>query len=147
MVKMKIQKENARVNLLLAGVLAGFIPTALSLTFNLRLRYSVLGLVIGITITLVLIAFFWFLWESDKTIKKITHKARLVFFGISLISFALAIVELVTFLRTPSSFAFGEYDFIIEGISLRDFFMNFAIGGFFSVLERYFDLREKGEVY
>jgi hypothetical protein len=55
---MKILHETSHENLLFAGVSIGLIPTAISWTVNLNSRYSVLGLVLGMAITLVLLVVF-----------------------------------------------------------------------------------------
>jgi hypothetical protein len=143
---MKIPSNPSHINLLLAGIFAGLIPTALSFTIDNFLKPSLFGLLIGLASIICLIIFCGYLLKSVKTIKKTSHKARILFFGISIVSFILALIDFFIFVFTQSSVAFANHDFIVGGISLRNFLMNFAIGGLFSALERYLDLAEKGDL-
>jgi hypothetical protein len=142
---MKILSDINHLTLLAAGVAFGFIPTAIAGTISLYVRFSLLGLGLGFLLIAIIIVIALVLLSTSNPEEPNTRKARYVFFGISLISFVLAFFDLFVFLVTPVSFAFlnSTHDFLIGGVSIRDFFTDFAVGGLFSVLERYFELREK----
>ena len=79
-------KENHLI-LLLVGILIGFMPNSLSFCYRIYVSSHISVLVVGIVSEIVLISLSVYLWNTVKALRKTTHKARIVFFGISLVSF------------------------------------------------------------
>lgn len=144
------QKTITRLRLIVAGVFLGLITTILFQLSYLDLPQSFRiiissGSIFGLMITSSI------LWYTSK-IQKATHKARLLFFGISLTAFTTAFIDLGSYFiysRTNiggASIQISQTDLYFGGISFFSVLTNFVIGGLFTVLERFIDLEEKGDL-
>jgi hypothetical protein len=142
-------KKPKHLNLILAGVFAGLIPNLLVTIPELRLQ-PLIGIIVGTILIFTLLSLAFLLWNNEKIIRKNSHKWRWVFFGISLVSFIFAFIDLGTFFIARF---FGHIietvsrvDITLGGVSVFSMFTSFAVAGFFSLLERYFDLHEKKDI-
>ncbi len=142
---MKKLKLGSRARLILAGAIAGSFPSAYLFILYSTITPS-LKVVTGGFCTTCLIIIPLFLWFSEETIKKTTHKARLLFFGISLISFILAFADLAQYGLGSHTIKVSNIDIYIGDISFSAIQTNFAVAGFFSLLERGLDLHEKKDL-
>jgi hypothetical protein len=70
-------------------------------------------------------------WAKGKAVAG-TRKLRLMFFGISLASFIFAFYDIILYLG--------------RGIPFISLLLSFAIGGFFTVLERMIELFENKDI-
>jgi hypothetical protein len=142
---MKKLRQSSRMRLILAGSIAGLLP---SVCFFIL--YSSLPLIFkwaALSVSSTCLVFFpTYLWLTERTIKKRTHKARLLFFGISLISFILAFADLGQFVFGSHTIKVSDFDFYMGDISFLSILTNFAFAGFFSLLERGLDLHEKQDL-
>jgi hypothetical protein len=136
--------------LLLSGVLLGVylnVLFALSPSIGI-LTYIIVILLFGVfTFFLVRVS-----WNGEKRLGK-NRKFRILFFGISLVSFLFALSELFQFLLGPhgSQQTLFEYSdsypyFWIGNIPLISFLGSAVSGGFFSLLERLLELLEKKDL-
>jgi hypothetical protein len=144
-ITVKKLRLGSRGRLILAGVIAGLVPSVYFLILFSTLAPIFKGVVLAISST-ILVFISWFLWISESIIKKKTHKARLLFFGISLISFILAFADLAQFAFGSHTIRISHIDIYIGDISFLAILTNFAIAGFFSLLERGLDLQEKKDL-
>ncbi len=138
---MKRGKES-RFELVLYGVLIGMvanflflIPTFIQSNVYFGILYTAF-LVFSVSFTA---------WSLLREKGRRARKARLCFFGISLISFVFGLFDVAIF-------AFGfhgmkvsfDYPYLWMGdIPFISFLASIFTGGFFSVLERFLDLLEK----
>jgi hypothetical protein len=107
---------------------------------NLYLGVAVLVDVITAFVLIVLLS------RSEKGLR--VRKARLIFFGISLISFVYALIDLMQFV-----FGFhgmkvsNDFPYIwIGDVPFVSFLASFSIGGFFGIIERFLELHEKKDL-
>ncbi len=140
----KIQKRT-RMFIVLIGVLLWlvfnilpFIPTFIEV--NIYWGIIVAGaLVLSILVVISLI-------RSEEGTK--ARKARLVFFGISLVSFGFALFDVLQFgLGFRGLKVSGDYPYIwIGDIPFVSLLASFSTGGLASVIERFLELQEKKEL-
>ena len=143
----------SRYSLILSGVLVGLSPTIfltlIDFKFNiLTIVGSLMALVSG---SLMACYNSWLeaRWNNGKKVSKI-RKWRLLFFGISLSSFAFAFIDVFRFMffgNINGIQVYGAYPWlVIQGIPFSSVLLSFATGGFFTFLERLFDAKEKGDI-
>jgi ABC-type Fe3+-siderophore transport system permease subunit len=135
--------------LLLSGVLLGVYLNVFILSPSIGiLNYAIEILIFGVfTFCFVLVS-----WNGEKKLGK-NRKSRLLFFGISFVSFFVAMSELFQFLLAPHGleqalFAYSDsYPYFwIGSIPLISFLGSAVSGGFFGLLERLLELLEKKDL-
>jgi len=142
-------KVKNRLRLVVAGVLIGSFVSVFFLISDLQISPLNKGILSGIACALVSSASL-ILWYSSK-IQKMSYKFRLLFFGISLMSFLSAVGDLSIFFFNAGSGA-GAYiaitgnDFYFGGVSFLAILINFVVGSLFVLLERCVDLNEKDDI-
>ena len=84
--------------------------------------------------------------KSEKGLR--IRKARLFFFGISLISFVFALTDLMQFVFGFHGIRISfDYPYLWLGdIPFVSFLASFSIGGFFGMIERFLELHEKKDL-
>ncbi len=132
--------------LVLSGILTG-------LGINVVLTFFPINSLSLFRIFLIILGIISILWaigllKTEKRLKTI-RKARLFFFGLSIASFGLAILDVVIsiFLLNGKILVYNGFPYITIGsISFGSILISFALGGFFSVIERFLDLLERGDI-
>ena len=138
--------KTRRWRLILSGILLGSLPNIYISGFS----QNIFGQIAEDTFFIVALIIAWWLWAREVTVKNTLHKARLVFFGISLISFIFAFIDLAQFFffSNPNWMVLSDAPpfVVIRGIPFLSVLTSFAIGGLFSLAERYLDLHAKGDI-
>jgi hypothetical protein len=131
--------------LVFSGIFTGFAINAMLTYFSIT-STSFLRIISAIVAIFGMSFTFW-IFVTEKRLKTI-RKARLFFFGFSIASFGLAILDVViTILQKANVFLYNGFPYITIGsISFGSILISFALGGFFSVVERFLDLHEKGDI-
>jgi ABC-type Fe3+-siderophore transport system permease subunit len=139
---------SSRWKLITAGILSGAIINIAQSIF-LHIIPSLLLATPYIILAIVMICVVSYSWSNEKRLRDI-HKLRLVFFGISAASFVFALIDVLQFVLTYSVNSILVYNgppyLTVGGIPFVSVLLSFALGGFFSVAERYLDLHEKKDL-
>ena len=151
-----MEKTTKRIDrrwLIISGLAFGlFFNTMITLTFSFDL-ISILTIMMllltGCTCALLLARESW---SYEKKLSK-SRKLRLFLFGLSLMSFIFAGGDLLVFLFSPHGpnqqlLAYSaDYPYLWIGtLPLVSFLGSAVSGGFFSLLERFLELREKKDL-
>lgn len=127
------------------GVLLGIVPNFIFLIPNLVQFNIYLGVFYTLFTALAVVSIIYLL-RSEKGRR--IRKARLCFFGISLISFVFALIDLIQFVFGFHGMKISwDYPYLWMGdVPFVSFLASFSIGGFFGVIERFLELHEKKDL-
>jgi hypothetical protein len=88
-------------------------------------------------------------WANGKKVSRI-RKWRLLFFGVALSSFAYAFIAAFQFIFFGNingiQVHFGFPWLTIQGVPFFSILLTFATGALFTTLERFLDIKEKGDI-
>jgi len=144
---------NSRYMLIISGALVGISPSLYFLIIDLKI--SALAVAVATFFLPLLDCVVWLYsfenakWANGQKVAG-KRKWRLWFFGIALGSFIFAFGDAFQFIffgNINGIQVHGAFPWLtIEGIPFFSILLSFATGALFTVLERFLDLKEKGDI-